>query len=111
MPSDTIREKTFCCGSGSGLNTNEYMEVRMRGGFPRANAVKHVANKHGVNLLTAICAIDRAALPPLMNYWVPGVDVSGVHELLGNALIMDGEKKRTTDLRGDPLEGVEDDDA
>ncbi len=110
MPENTIREKTFCCGSGSGLNTNEYMEVRMRGGMPRANAVKHVQQKHGVNLLSAICAIDRAALPPLMNYWVPGVDVSGVHELVGNALIMPGEKKRTTDLRGEPLDGVEEDD-
>lgn len=108
MPDDTIREKTFCCGSGSGLNTNEYMEIRMRGGFPRANAVRHVANKKGVNLLTAICAIDRAALPPLMNYWVPGVDVSGLHELVGNALIMEGEQKRIVDLRGEPLEGMED---
>lgn len=107
MPDDTIREKTFCCGSGSGLNTNEYMEIRMRGGFPRANAVRHVHRKQDVNLLTAICAIDRAALPPLMNYWVPGVDVSGLHELVGNALIMPGESKRIVDLRGEPLEGVE----
>ena len=38
MPEETTREATFCCGSGSGLNTNELMEVRMRGGFPRANA-------------------------------------------------------------------------
>jgi Fe-S oxidoreductase len=107
MPEETIREKTFCCGSGSGLNTNEYMETRLRGGFPRANAVRHVHEKHGVDLLTAICAIDRAALPPLMNYWVPGVAVSGLHELVGNALIMDGEQKRTTDLRGDDLAGAE----
>lgn len=107
MHDSTIREKTFCCGSGSGLNTNEYMEVRMRGGFPRANAVKQVNLKHDVNMLTAVCAIDRAVLPSLMNYWVPGVDVSGLHELVGNALIMDGEKERTVDLRGDELE-VED---
>jgi len=26
-----------------------------------------------------------------------------VHELLGNALVMRGEKKRETDLRGEPL--------
>ncbi|MDH5656244.1 MAG: (Fe-S)-binding protein, partial [Spirochaetia bacterium] len=107
MPEETTKEATFCCGSGSGLNTNEYMEVRMRGGFPRANAVRHVQDKHDVNMLSAVCAIDRAAFPPLMNYWCPGVDVSGVHELVGNALIMDGEQKRTVDLRGEPLEGVE----
>jgi hypothetical protein len=29
--------------------------------------------------------------------------VAGVHELLGNALIMTGEKVRSTDLRGEPL--------
>jgi len=38
-----------------------------------------------------------------MDYWVPGVGVTGVHELLGNALILTGEKQRTTDLRGEPL--------
>jgi len=103
MPEDTIREKTFCCGSGAGLNAGENMEVRMRGGFPRANAVRYVREKYGVNMLANICAIDRAALPPLMDYWVPGVRVTGVHELVGNALIVKGEKERTTDLRGEPL--------
>ena len=108
MPEDTIREKTFCCGSGAGLNAEEDMELRMRGGFPRANAVKYVHEKHGVNMLSCVCAIDRAALPPLMNYWVPGVDVCGVHELLGNALVMKGEKPdRTENLRFEPLQNQE----
>jgi Fe-S oxidoreductase len=107
MPPNTIREQTFCCGSGSGLNNEEFMEMRMRGGFPRANAVKHVHDLHGVNMLSTICAIDRAVLPPLMNYWVPGVGVTGVHELVGNAMVMEGETERTTDLRGEPLLGME----
>ena len=38
-----------------------------------------------------------------MEYWVPGVTVMGVHELLANALVMKGEKQRTTDLRGEAL--------
>jgi hypothetical protein len=42
-----------------------------------------------------------------VNYWAPGVDVSGVHELLGNALVMKGEKERETDLRGEPLNNDE----
>ncbi len=105
MPESTIREKTFCCGSGSGLNAGENIELRMRGGFPRANAVKYVKDKFGVNMLANICAIDRAALPTLMDYWNPGVGVCGVHELLGNALIMKGEIERTLDLRTDPLPG------
>jgi Fe-S oxidoreductase len=107
MPPNTIREQTFCCGSGAGLNAGENMELRMRGGMPRANAVKHVHEKYGVNMLACICAIDRAVLPPLMEYWVPEVDVTGVHELVGNALVLDGEKERTTNLRGEPLPGME----
>lgn len=107
MPENTIREQTFCCGSGTGLNASENMELRMRGGFPRANAVKHVRDKHGVNMLANICAIDRATLSASMDYWVPGVRVTGVHEMVANALIMKGEKERETNLRGDPLPGKE----
>lgn len=108
MPPNTIREQTFCCGSGSGLNNDEFMEMRMRGGLPRANAVAHVHEQHGVNALSCICAIDRAVLTASMNYWVPDVTVYGIHELVGNALVMEGETERTTDLRGEPLPGMED---
>jgi hypothetical protein len=108
MPSNTIREQTFCCGSGAGLNAGEDMELRLSGGLPRANAVRHVHEKHGVNMLACICAIDRAVLPALMEYWVPEVDVTGICEMVGNALNMPGQKKRTTDLRGEDLPGMED---
>ncbi|NWF76072.1 MAG: (Fe-S)-binding protein [Nitrospirae bacterium] len=107
MPPQTIRENTFCCGSGSGLNASENMELRLRGALPRANALKHVNEKFGVNTLANICQIDRATLQTLVDYWVPGVAVRGVHEMVGNALVMKGEKERTTDLRGDPLPGKE----
>jgi len=110
MPSNTIREQTFCCGSGAGLNAGEDMELRFSGGLPRANAVKHVHEKHGVNMLACVCAIDRAVLPALMEYWVPEVDVTGVTELVGNALNLPGQKKRTTDLRSEPLPGMEEED-
>ena len=107
MPENTIREQTFCCGSGTGLNTGEIMELRMRGGLPRANAVKYVKERHGVNMLSCVCAIDRATLLALMEYWNPDVAVCGVSELVGNALVMDGEKERETGLRFEPLEGTE----
>ena len=97
MPASTIREQTFCCGSGSGVGTDENLEMRLRGGFPRANAVQYVKDRHDVNLLTCICAIDKATLPGLMDYWVPGVRVCGVHELLANALVMEGEADRKID--------------
>ena len=104
MPESTIKENTFCCGSGAGLGSDENLEMRLRGGLPRANAVKYVHERHGVNLLTCICAIDRAVLPTLMEYWVPGMEVSGVHELVGNALVMKGQKERETDMRGTPYQ-------
>ncbi len=107
MPEETIRERTFCCGSGTGLNASENMELRMKGGFPRANAVKYVQENHGVNMLANVCAIDRASLKALMDYWVPSVGVCGLHELVANAMIMKGEKERTTDLRGEPLPNVQ----
>ncbi|MAF33135.1 MAG: (Fe-S)-binding protein [Desulfobacterales bacterium] len=110
MPRNTIREQTFCCGSGSGLNAGENMELRMAGSLPRANAVKYVHEKHDVNMLACICAIDRAALSVAMEYWVPDVDVTGVHELVGNALNLSGQNERTTDLRSEPIPGLEGDD-
>jgi Fe-S oxidoreductase len=102
MPENTIREQTFCCGSGAGLGTDENMEMRLRGGLPRANAVRYVHDQNGVNILLCMCAIDKATLTPLMEYWVPEVVVGGVHEMVGNALILEGETFRKTDLRGTP---------
>ena len=107
MPENTIKEQTFCCGSGAGLGTDENLEMRMLGGLPRANAVRHVHDKHAVNMLLCICAIDKATLSPLMEYWVPEVGVGAVHEMVGNALVMKGEKDRVTDLRGEPMKGKE----
>ncbi len=82
MPPDTIREKTFCCGAGGGLLTDEVMPIRMAGGKPRAMAVKHT----GANYLATICAICKAQLPEVMRYWGAEVEVGGVTQLLTNAL-------------------------
>jgi len=108
MPDNTIREQTFCCGSGAGLGTEENFEMRMRGGLPRANAVKYVHEKDGANILLCICAIDKATLAPLMEYWVPECEVGGIHEMVGNALEMKGQNKREVDLRGTPYSELED---
>ncbi len=111
MPEGTTKEQTFCCGSGAGLGTDENMEIRMQGGLPRANAVRYVHDKYDVNTLACICAIDKATLPSLMDFWVPGVEVAAVHEFVGNALIMKGEKKRDVNLRNEPLPHIEEDSA
>jgi Fe-S oxidoreductase len=110
MPENTIKEHTFCCGSGGGIGTDENLEMRLRGGLPRAHAVKYVKETYDVNMLSCICAIDKATLPTLMDYWVPGVGVCGVHELVGNALVMKGEKERTTNLRLEDFSGSDEED-
>jgi Fe-S oxidoreductase len=99
MPENTIREQTFCCGGGAGLGTDENMEMRLRGGLPRGNAVKYVHEKYGVNQLAAMCAIDRATLSTVCDYWAPEVKVTGIHELVANAMILQGEGERTQNLR------------
>ncbi len=105
MPRNTIREMTYCCGGGAGLGTDENMEQRLRGGYPRSNAVRYVNEKHDVNHLVAMCAIDRATLSTICEFWTPEVRVSGIHELVANALIMKGQTERTQNLR---LEEYED---
>jgi hypothetical protein len=37
------------------------------------------------------------------------MEVSGIHELVGNALGMKGQKERETDMRGSPFAGEETD--
>ena len=63
----------------------------------------HVRDAHGVNCLVTICAIDRATLTTVCDYWATGVRVAGLHELVGNALVMKGEKPRTQNLRREPI--------
>jgi hypothetical protein len=110
MPEYTIREHTFCCGSGAGLGTDENLEMRLRGGLPRGSAVRYVRDHDNANILLCMCAIDKATLPAVCDFWAPGVQVGGVHEMLGNALILTGGEERKTDLRGQPLKGKEDTD-
>lgn len=103
MADDTIRERTLCCGGGAGLGADENMGTRLRAGMGRGKAVAQVRDSHGVNTLVTICAIDRATLPTVCDYWSPGVRVAGLHELVGNALVMKGEKPRTHNLRQETL--------
>jgi Fe-S oxidoreductase len=107
MPENTIREQTFCCAGGAGLGTDENMEMRLRGGLPRGSAVRYVRDEYGVNQLAAMCAIDRATLITVCDYWAPGVQVTGITELVANAMIFKGEKKRTQNLRLEPIPGME----
>jgi hypothetical protein len=42
-----------------------------------------------------------------MEHWHPDVLVYGLHELVGNALVMPGETARVANLRGEPLAPAE----
>jgi Fe-S oxidoreductase len=84
MPADTIRERTFCCGAGGGLLTDEIMPVRMAGGKPRAEACRST----GATFMATICAICKAQLPEVMKHWKLDCAIGGVHELLGNAIVL-----------------------
>ena len=93
MDPNAIREKTFCCGGGGGLLTEEIMELRMKGGLPRAMAVKEVVESHNVNYLAAPCAIDKAQLPLVMQHYELPVQVGGIHDLVSKALILEGQEE------------------
>jgi hypothetical protein len=64
-----------------------------------------VQEKHGVNQLAAMCAIDRATLVTVCDYWAPGVGVTGITELVVNAMKFTGQKTRTENLRLEQIPG------
>ena len=41
------------------------------------------------------------------DYWAPGVEVTGISELVANAMVFRGESKRTHNLRLEPIPGME----
>lgn len=84
MRADTIRERTFCCGAGGGLLTDEIMPIRMAGGKPRAEACRET----GATFLATPCAICKAQLPELLKHWKVECAVGGVSELLGKAIVL-----------------------
>jgi len=90
MDPNYSRENVYCCGSGGGLLTDEVMELRMKGALPRAMAIKET----GANFVALICAICKAAHTPLLKYYEHTAQVGGVHELVGNAVVLEGEKKK-----------------
>ena len=89
MHPDTIGEKTFCCGGGGGLLTDELIEVRVKGAVPRMEALKAVVEQDGVTHMAAMCAICKAQFTKILPYY--GHDremVVSVHQLVSNAIIL-----------------------
>jgi len=87
MPADTIGERTFCCGGGGGLLTDDLTELRVKGAKPRMEALKSVVEHEGVTHMAAICAICKSQFAKVLPYYGFGMDmVVSVHQLVGNAV-------------------------
>jgi len=78
------RERTICCLGGGGLLADETLELRLRAIKPKIDAI----HETGANFLALICAIDKAVYPEYLKHYGLQTQVGGVHELVGNALVM-----------------------
>ncbi len=94
MADDTIREKTFCCGGGGGLLTDELIDLRIKGAQPRMRALKEVQVNHGVTHMAAICAICKAQFSKVLpEYGFDREMIVSVHQLVSNAIVLEGTGK------------------
>ncbi len=88
----TNKERTFCCGGGGGLLTDELLELRVKGASPKVAALKESMDSHGVNFMAMICAICKAQFTKVLPYYdIPMDTVGGVHQLISNAIVL-GDK-------------------
>jgi len=95
MDEETIRDRTFCCGGGGGLLTDDLMEVRVKGAQPRVEALNNVMQEKGVTHMAAICAICKSQFTKVLPYYGMDMDqIVSVHQLVSNALVLTGQ---TTD--------------
>ncbi len=93
MAPETIRETTFCCGGGGGVLTDDLLELRVKGAFPRMEALQHVVNHDGVNFMATICAICKAQFSKVLPYYGFNMRlVGGVHQLVSTAIRLGDEQ-------------------
>ncbi|HOP17270.1 MAG TPA: (Fe-S)-binding protein [Gammaproteobacteria bacterium] len=108
MAPETIHEKTFCCGGGGGLLTDDLMELRVKGAKPRMEALKNVIEEHGVTNMAAICAICKSQFTKVLPYYGMDMDmIVSVHQLVSNAIVLTGQ---TNDDDDDEDESAGDED-
>ena len=116
MPTDTIKEGTYCCGGGGGLLTDDLIELRVKGALPRMEALKEVVEDYGVTHMAAICAICKSQFSKVLPYYGFTMDqVVSVHQLVGDALVLEpeadargaeNEEDETTDARVGDVSGA-----
>jgi Fe-S oxidoreductase len=87
MRPGTTHEATFCCGGGGGLLTDELLDLRVKGALPRMEALREIADGHGVNFMATICAICKAQFTKVLPYYGFNRNmVGGVHQLVSTAI-------------------------
>jgi len=87
MNPETIRDKTFCCGGGGGLLTDDLLELRVKGALPRMEALREVVENHGVTHMAAICAICKSQFAKVMPFYELPMDmICSLHQLVGDAV-------------------------
>ncbi len=90
MAPGTTHDKTFCCGGGGGLLTDELMDLRIKGALPRMEALRQVVDQQGVNFMATICAICKAQFSKVLPAYGHKMQlVGGVHQLVSTAIRLD----------------------
>jgi Fe-S oxidoreductase len=102
MDHETIGERTFCCGGGGGLLTDDLMEIRVKGALPRMTALQNVIKDEGVTHMAAICAICKSQFTKVLPYYGMEMDqIVSVHQLVSNAIILTGQNSDEEDADSD----------
>ena len=87
MAPETTHERTFCCGGGGGVLTDEVLDLRVKGALPRMEALQRAVDEHGVNFMATICAICKAQFTKVLPYYGFKMSmVGGVHQLVSTAI-------------------------
>jgi len=78
------REEAYCCGGGSGMvAVSEWEDRRMQAGKPKADQIKAT----GARIVVASCDNCRIQLGELNEHYSLGVRVTGLADLVVNALV------------------------
>ena len=89
MDEETIRDRTFCCGGGGGLLTDDLIELRVKGAKPRMEALNNVIQEKCVTHMVAICAICKSQFTKILPFYGMEMDqVISLHQLVSNAIIL-----------------------
>ena len=88
MPAGTTGERTFCCGGGGGLLSDEMIELRIKSSRPRADALRQAVDE-GATHLAAICAICKSQFTEVLpHHGFNRSMIVGIMQLVGNALTL-----------------------